>query len=46
MKGKKQNSENAKGDLLAKGWGTLQSRGSAPPKQGSLFTLVVHKSYT
>ena len=46
MKGKKQNSENAKGDLLANGWGTLQSRGSAPPKQGSLFTLVVHKSYT
>lgn len=30
MKGKKQNS----------GWGTLQSGGRAPPKQGFLFTFV------
>ena len=35
MKGKKQNS----------GWGTLQSGGRAPPKQGFLFTFVVHRSY-
>ena len=30
MKGKKQNS----------GWGTLQSGGRAPPKQGFVFTFV------
>lgn len=45
MIGKKQNSKNAKGDLLANGWGTLQSGGSAPPKQGFLFIFVVHRSY-
>ena len=40
MKGKKQDSKNAKGGLLANGWGTLQSGGSAPPKRGFLFTSV------
>lgn len=40
MKGKKQDSKNAKGGLLANGWGTLQSGGSAPPKWGFLFTFV------
>ena len=45
MIGKKQNSKNAKGDLLANGWGTLHSGGSAPPKPGFLFIFVVHRSY-
>ena len=40
MKGKKQDGKNAKGGLLANGWGTLQSGGSAPPKRGFLFTFV------
>lgn len=45
MKGEKQDSENAKGDLLINGWGTLQSRGSATPKQGFLFTFVANRSF-
>lgn len=40
MKGKKQDSKNAKGGLLGNGWGTLQSGGNAPPEQGFLFTFV------
>ena len=36
MKGKKQDSENAKGALLANGWGTLESGVALPPKQGVL----------
>ena len=42
MIGKKQNSKNAKGDLLANGWGTLQSGVALHLNRGSFSFL----SYT
>lgn len=39
MKGKKQDSKNVKGDLLANGWGTLQSGVALHLNRGSFLTV-------